>query len=392
MSRADSRLRDRAEAPSTRVRRFKVEGGLLLLDQSSDTLFAYNDVARCIWELIEAGRSEAEIIAAVAGQWGIPASRAQDDLRSIVALWRAQGLLAADGGKPPHRPSAAAAAAIAAPSASSAEWTCTIRGTAIAFTIAAELLAPVRALFSHLATPGVLPQSRMTIASTPSGEFVLVEDGRERLRTDDAALAIGALHVAVLERIRPGLQWFALLHGAALARQGHGLALVGASGSGKSTLAASLMGAGFDYLADDLVALSSPNAAIVPWPLPLSLKPGSMDILISRYPELARARRYRTKGVEARLLIPAPDAWDAEPIRLKTLVFPCFTEGAAPVLRRLSTFEALERLLTDRIWLGDPITEDRVTAFLAWLDDTTAYAVSYGKISDAEQLIQSVVP
>lgn len=390
MSRAE--FRDQAESPSTSVRRFKVEGGLLLLDQSSNTLFAYNDIARCIWELIEAGRSEAEIVAAIAGQWGIPVSLAQDDLRSIAALWRAQGLLAADGDKPPHRLSAAGAAAIAAPSASPVEWTCTIRDTAIAFTIAAELLARVRVLFSHLETPGVLPQSRMTIASTPSGEFVLVQDGRERLRTDDPALAIGALHVAVLERIRPGLRWFALLHGAALARQGHGLALVGASGSGKSTLAACLMGAGFDYLADDLVALSSPNAAIVPWPLPLSLKPGSVDILISRYPELARATCYRTKDVEARLLLPSPEAWDAEPTRLKTLVFPCFTEGAAPALRRISTFEALERLLTDRIWLGDPITEERVTAFLAWLDDTTAYLVSYGKTADAQRLIQSVVP
>jgi hypothetical protein len=254
------------------------------------------------------------------------------------------------------------------------------------------LSAPVRALFSHLETPGVSPQTRMTIGKTPSGEFTLVEDDRERLRTDEPTLAVGALYVAVLERIRPGLQWFALMHGAALARNGHGLALIGSSGTGKSTLAAGLMGTGFDYLADDLVALSAPDAAVVPWPLPLSLKSGSMDILISQYPELARATRYRTKGVEARLLVPSAGVWDAEPVKLRTLVFPRFTAGAPPVLRRLSAFEALERLLTDRVWLGDPITEDRVTAFLAWLDETPAYAVSYGTLADPVRLIESVVP
>ena len=225
-----------------------------------------------------------------------------------------------------------------------------------------------------------------------SGELVFAEDGRERLRTDDPALAIGTLFVGMLERIRPGLSWFALMHGAALTRREHGFALVGSSGSGKSTLAAALMCAGFDYLADDLVALSSPDAFIVPWPLPLSVKPGSVDILMPHHPGLACATRYRTKGVEARLLVPPTNAWNVEPVALRTLIFPHFTEGAGPEMHRLSAFEALERLLTDRVWLGDPITEPRVTSFLAWLHRTPAYAVSYGTLGDAMRLIQSVIP
>ena len=112
----------------------------------------------------------------------------------------------------------------------------------------------------------------------------------------------------------------------------------------------------------------------------------------SQYPELARAFRYPTKGVEARLLVPSAEVWDAEPIRLRTLVFPRFTAGAAPELRRLSSFEALERLLSDRVWLGHPITEERVRSFLALLDETPAYAVSHGTLSDAVQLVERVIP
>ena len=73
--------------------------------------------------------------------------------------------------------------------------------------------------------------------------------------------------------------WRAFIHGAALVRNGSSLALSGPSGSGKSTLAAGLLARGFAYLADDIVALSEPDGVIMPWPLPLSIKPGSVDIL-----------------------------------------------------------------------------------------------------------------
>jgi hypothetical protein len=205
-------------------------------------------------------------------------------------------------------------------------------------------------------------------------------------------MAIGALFVAVLEFLHAGVEWFALLHGAALARNRQGFALAGSAGAGKSTLAAGLIAAGFDYLADDLVALSAPDALIVPWPLPLSLKPGSLEALTPRLPQLATAPHYRTKGMDARLLIPDAGAWDAEPVKLRTLIFPRFTAGGAPEARRLSSFEALQNLLTDRVWLGDPITEQRVAAFLAWLDATPAYALTYGTLDEAIRLVEGVVP
>src|ERR1019366_3224652 len=98
--------------------------------------------------------------------------------------------------------------------------------------------------------------------------------------------------------------------------------------------------------------------------------------------ELARAPSYRTKGVDARLLVPTSTAWDAKPVNLRCLVFPHFTEGVAPKLQRISSFQAIGRLLTDRVWIGNPITADRVIEFLAWLDDTPAYISVYGDLGD----------
>jgi len=386
----DTELKLRAAGhPAAAIRRFAVDGGLLLLDKNTNTLFAYNEVAGRIWDAMQARRPEAEIAAEIAAEWSIPAARAQDDVRGIMTLWQTQGLL--EGGERTAHPAPAPAAAPIQPSTQPAEWICTIRGAPISFSIAEELVHTSRAMFGHLETPAAEPKTRMTVTRAVSGEIALIVDGHERLRTGDPALAIGALFVAVLECIRPGVQWFALLHGAALARNGHAFALAGMPGAGKSTLAAGLIAAGFDYLADDLVALSSPDAAVVPWPLPLSLKSGSLGILTPRLPQLATAPHYRTKNMDARLLIPDARAWDAEPVALRTLFFPRFIAGTAPEVRRLSPFDALQRLLADRVWLGDPITEERVASFLAWLNDIPAYALTYGTLDDAVGLVESIV-
>jgi hypothetical protein len=382
--------------PSPSVRRFSIEGGLLLLDRASNCLFAYNDTARHVWDLIQEGHTEESLISEFVRAWGIPLARARADINAIVAEWRVQNILV-DRGRARRRlasvkPRSVSAAWAELPEAGWwSEWVCTIRKTPIAFAVETEMPGPFRLLFAHLETPDAVPRARLEIRTGSIQEMVLVEDGRERMRTVDPAEVIGALYVAVLERTRPNLQWFALIHGAALGVGGKGLALVGPSGSGKSTLAAGLISRGYDFLADDLIALSEPHGMIVPWPLPLSIKQGSMETVRAHHPQVAEAASYRTKGVEARILIPPSSAWDADAIPLRRLVFPRFAEGAEPRARRLSSFETIERLLTDRVWLGSPITEQRVSAILAWLDRTPSYALSYDSLADGMRLIAEVV-
>ena len=375
--------------------RLPIEGGLLLLDRASNCLLAYNDTARHVWNLIQEDHTEESLISEFARAWAIPRSRARVDISAIVAQWRAQNILV-DGGlarrnSAPVKLRSVGDACGELEAGWWSEWVCTIRGTPIAFAVETEMPGPFRLLFAHLETPNAIPQARLEIRTASAGEMVLVEDGRERIRTVDPAEIVGALYVAVLERTRSDLEWFALIHGSALGAAGKGLALAGPSGSGKSTLAAGLISRGYDFLADDLIALSEPHGMVVPWPLPLSIKQGSIEIVEAHHPQLAETAPYRTKGVEARMLIPPSSAWDTDPVPLRHLVFPHFAEGAAPHARRLSSFETIERLLTDRVWLGSPITEQRMSAFLAWLDRTPAYALAYGSLADGMQLIADVV-
>jgi hypothetical protein len=379
--------------PSVWVRKFPIDGGLLLLDVNSRSLFAYNDTARFAWELIEAGRPVEDLEDEFERAWGIPRSRARADLGSILAQWRAQGLIAGAESGPAAAEFESGVAVDrdrAAPVKWASEWICTIGGIAMAFAVETDLPS-VRLFLSHLETPGARPQTRIEIRGSLSTEAVLVRDGLERMRTSDPGLLGGGLWHSVLECIHPDVHWRAIIHGAALARNGMGLALAGPSGSGKTTLAAGLVSRGFDYLSDDAVPLSEPDGEIVPWPLPLSVKAGSIEVLKSRFPDLGNAPVYPTKGTEARLLVPAAKVWDVTAVKLRTLIFPRFIAGAAPKQRRLSQFEAVQNLLSDRVWLGYPITEARVKSFLGGLDDTPAYAITYGALDDAVELVEGVI-
>jgi hypothetical protein len=218
-------------------------------------------------------------------------------------------------------------------------------------------------------------------------------DGIEQLRTSEGGQVIGAVDQAILGSLYPGIEWLAMIHGGAIARGGAGFAIPGACGSGKTTLIAYLLAnKGYTYIADDLIALAVPDGRIMPWPMPLNPKEGSWELLSESYRDLPNAPRHPTNLGDARRILPRPDAWDVDPAPLRGFIFPRYVEGAKAELTRLTPFQALERLLGDRIWLGYPITEQRVRAFVAWLDDKPAYALVHSHAGAAAELLEDIVP
>jgi hypothetical protein len=280
------------------------------------------------------------------------------DVLAILDEWTKLGLLGDDVGG--SRPSNVEPSVVAdrgfSPPVWHAQWTSSLQGKAIEFAIEAGVASTISQMFIPIDAPRQCT-ARFELRKGSADQFVLLEDGTERIRTADSARIAGALFQAVLERIHDRPSWLALIHGGAVARGDRAVGICGASGSGKSTLIAALFRRGFDYLADDMIALSAPNGEILPLPVPISVKPGSLEALKDIHPALSDASRYRTKGVEARLLWPSPAAWEHDPVPMRKLIFPQFVEGAEAEVVRISSFAAVERLLNERIWLGDPMTE-----------------------------------
>jgi hypothetical protein len=251
--------------------------------------------------------------------------------------------------------------------------------------------ALIRTFFQHLEVPKGEIGLRLEIRQATNRLRALLVNGSEQFRTLDEAQLVGGVCQAILEHLHPEVEWLAMVHGAAIARGDAGLVFPAASGSGKTTLVAHLAAQdGFTYLADDLVVLAAPSGHIVPWPMPLSIKKGSWSLLSESYPSLKSAPIYNTSRGQARLLIPPSSAWKTDPVPVHGIVFPRYIAGAVAKLTRITAFEAIERLLSDRIWLGYPMTEHRILAFLAWIEVTPAYTLVHGNVADAARCLEDI--
>jgi hypothetical protein len=384
------------DGPSASVRTLPTSTGLVLLDTSTNCLWAYNDSARQVWERLAGGRSGDDLTSDFASHYGIPVEVAGRDVAAITEQWRAQGLISADGRRDPQTAAPTADVVPDWSGASEPHWTetltCTILDKVFALAIEpAEAAALMRYAFQHLETPGAPPDVRLEVRDAGNGEGAILVNGVERLRTADGGQIVGAIDQTILGYLHPEIDWLAMIHGGAVARGGGGFAIPGACGSGKTTLIAHLVAeSGYAYIADDLVALAAPDGRIVPWPMPLNPKQGSWDLLSKSYPHLTSAPKHRMTGGEVRQIVPRPDAWNAEPVPMRGFIFPRYVAGAAPTLTRLTAFQALERLLGDRIWLGYPITEQRARDFIGWLDRMPAYALVHGDVAAAADLLEDI--
>jgi hypothetical protein len=369
--------------------------GLILFDTSTSRVWAYNDSARHAWELIEQGRSGHDLVTDFASQYGIPEDVARHDVGAIMTEWRANGLISTDAG---HAPVAVAneMASDDWAQASEPRWaekfTCTIRGVVFELAIEpAESAALIRFMFQHLETPDASPDVRLHVRDAGPGMGAALVNGIERLRTADGGLIVGAVDQTILENLHPEIDWLAMVHGGAIARGSAGFAVPGKCGSGKTTLIAYLTAQrSYTYIADDLIALAAPDGRIVPWPMPLNPKEGSWDLLSEFYPDLPNSPTRRMNLGDARRILPRRDAWDTYPVTLHGFIFPRYVAGAEAKLTQLTPFEVLERLLKDRIWLGYPLTEQRVRNFIAWLDDKPAYALVHGDVAVAAELLEDL--
>lgn len=78
-----------------------------------------------------------------------------------------------------------------------------------------------------------------------------------------------------------------VVHAAGAVRDGAGVLLPGGQESGKTTLVAGLVRDGWDYLSDEAVAIDPETHELLPYPKPLSVDPGSWDVLADLKPPVA---------------------------------------------------------------------------------------------------------
>jgi hypothetical protein len=147
------------------------------------------------------------------------------------------------------------------------------------------------------------------------------------------------------------------LHAAGLALGDRGVLVPGKSGAGKSTLTVTLVRAGFDFLSDDTVFLTSDGDGVL-----VSGFPDEIDVgegTIAMFPELDHLARVPLALGREKHGFRVEEVFGVEPrlsCRPDVLVFPRVEEGPSPHLEALSTAEALIELMPNVL-----VTEPKTT-------------------------------
>lgn len=203
-------------------------------------------------------------------------------------------------------------------------------------------------------------------------------------------IGLGLLH-AVRFLLYAEAEYDVAFHAAMVADNDRGIMLCAPSESGKSTLAAYLMTHGFDLLTDEPALLHLDTCSISPLCLPVSLKEGSWDVLRDEWPELASAPIHvRSDDVKIHLLHPPQGHFSAPPRRLTHIVFPEYSPSSAARAERLSPLHTLNFLNEGGMMLAKHIAQDKFEALLRLVCVTPAYALRYGSLDDATEIVHTL--
>ena len=364
---------------------------------AADRLHLLNPSAAQLWADWRAGLDETALAEQWATDYGLALDQARAAVTQTLANWRQAGLLdaphptVAPFPPPPsptiHDPPPSLRHAriqdyrlfdqrLRVRCADSALW---------------ALIAPP---FAHLAVaPAAPPQPAATFSlrAEPAGLSLWRGGWRlaEALHPTDAVLALFGEIAEFGYRER---HWLTALHAAAVHNGQHALVFPALGGAGKTTLTAALLAAGFGYLSDDVAPLDAETLEVWPVPLPLRIKPGSVALLRTRYPELATLPAYGPARQAVRLL--PPPRFDPEAaIRrypVAGLVFPDYRPGAAATVQPISPLAALQRLLAAEALLRRPLVPAHIRRLLAWLEVTPAWRLEYDDLAAAVRIIQEL--
>lgn len=226
-----------------------------------------------------------------------------------------------------------------------------------------------------------------------------VKNGNWQLLRNSLLLFIESSRIRILERFLQDVtimfirhaQSSLCFHAAGIVSGLQGFILCGQSGSGKSTLAAWLIASGFDFLTDELVAISADGSKICGFARPLVLKRGS---------EFVWQRWLSTQNQNSLIHVSNNNVWldpeDLRPECIRTtaspsiVLYPRYIEGNSLEVRPLSAAESAFRLMHHLVNI-DHLSTSGLPAITNLSRHTTAYDVSFGDVVQVATWVQQFV-
>ena len=379
------------------------DGGLLFRE-GRRRVWVLNPASAYVWCALDRAVDAADLSRRYARAFSVGRARALDDVAGALAGFRREGLLgetmAAD------------------PAAENGSWDLEVDGPPLgsrakenwpfrrSFRLAShalELCCQDRslghafgAIMEHLRVDcGEHPDTRLAVvAGALERTWDIYVDGRGWVAGVSPEGVLPYLVTLTFVRFSEALKDRLLFHAAVLDKKGRTVVLPGEAGSGKTTLAAALVArSGFSFYSDELAVVDVATLTVIPFPLPMSIKPGSLPVLARDYPGLSAVSVHpRSDGKEVRyLLLPReslPSAGTAG--KVHCIVFPSYLAGVTGRLNLLEKGHAMQRLVRTGSSNRDMTGAD-VRAMIALVEKVPCYELVFSELGDALEGVEKLV-
>jgi hypothetical protein len=363
---------------------FPIEDSVVLVRPDVSGLYILNPSARLIWDILKTGVPLGALVEQFASTYDISPELAARDVERTLDEWQG-GLLLGPGSLsessgPPARSVSSSLEVFARDYFLQGK---NVRVILQTFELTEEIAPRLEALPHAPSAPDLtfkVVEESDGFRVYCDGDCVAIEEGVCEIRV--------RLLQEIVRRCR-GRDCLAVFHAGACGTNSKCVIFPASTQSGKTTLAAVLMNMGLTIYADDSVLLERDTLAVPVTPFALTVREGSWDVLAPRFPELQDAPVVSRYGQRVRFLSPLGMKQDGHCGQVGAIVFSRFQPNAATAVSTLGPLQTLLRLQESGFWVAHD--EQSIRAFLAWIQSTPTFTLSYSDVDEAASIIRRLI-
>ncbi len=332
----------------------------LLYRNGTREIWILSNTAAIIWCLSMEGRNHKEISAIISSEFSVESETAKKDVGQTLVYFKEQNLLenhAVSAGKklrskdetvPPQPIDTQNVKGQT--SNTLPKYPFQLLNTA--YTVSTDDAAIINTLKSiwpgQTGTPSPPGNAcRITVQTFPQTGTIYVDEQLYLSNCEQGRIVTVIMRI-VFNRACQNLSNKLLLHSGVIAGPSSAVILPGNSGSGKSTLTATLAAKGWIYFSDEIAVIDNHNQRVSSFPMPLTIKDGSVEPLRQLHPTLPNLQSFRradNKIVRYMTLDPKNIAAQELLLPIKNVIFPNYNREAPCQLTPISKEEALVKIV-----------------------------------------------
>ena len=238
----------------------------------------------------------------------------------------------------------------------------------------------IHPLISHLEIVTESETSALLELFQYQGKIVFRLNGEVRgvWSADETHLVKGLIFMAMINLMhtKTDADWLMTVHASAITNKRKTILFSAPPGSGKTTMAALLQSRGFELISDDFVPIDRQSFSAYPFPIAMSVKQGSMELLIAHFPALEHKQlNHISSEKSVRYLAAEMDpVYSGSAYPVHEMVFIEYNDSVDFVFEKLAITDGI-KLLLDQAWVVPNPGNSGI--LLDWITSISFFKLTY---------------